>query len=110
LVRGFGSSVEVLLDGIAGEVERSGDGTDALAVDQVSATNLADGFHAKHPGRPPPKDGSGHTRGGQTWTLITPETWSLLHAVLQSQVTERGYPVAEVASRLGVLPTACING
>jgi hypothetical protein len=48
LVRGFGSSVEVLLDGIAGEVERSGDGTDALAVDQVSATNLADGFHAKH--------------------------------------------------------------
>ncbi len=26
------------------------------------------------------------------------------------QVTDRGHPVAEVASRLGVTSTACING
>ncbi len=33
-----------------------------------------------------------HTRGGQNWTLITPETWSLLHAVLHLANLQQLYP------------------
>jgi len=48
LIGGRVFSGEVLLDGVAREIERTGDSTDALAPDQMSAADLAYGFHAKH--------------------------------------------------------------
>jgi hypothetical protein len=52
----------------------------------MSVANLADGFHAKHSRLASAQMAEvWHTRGGQNWTLITPETWSLLHAVLHSR-------------------------
>ena len=46
-----------------------------------------------------------HTRGGQNWTLITPETCSLLHAVLQSSAikpAEGNLLVAQINGEIDV--------
>lgn len=42
----FGLGVEVLLDGVAGEIQFAGDLADVLVLYQLAAPDLADGFHA----------------------------------------------------------------
>ena len=49
------------------------------------------------PDSPAKTPGGYTTQGGNFWTLITPEIWKVLHAVLQVRGAARLYPAASPA-------------
>ncbi len=90
LIGRVGLGAQVLLDRITREIQRTGDGTDALPAHEMSTANLADGFHAKHSRMTSAKTAEcGTTGGGQIWTLFLPDFCSVLHAVLQTITVRR---------------------
>jgi hypothetical protein len=64
----------------ASEMKVVGDLANALAFDEMTPTNLADGFHVNHSRLLRPKPEGLTHRGGPFWTLFSPKTWILLHA------------------------------
>lgn len=83
LIDGFIGSIDVFFNGISGKIERAGNSANAFTADEMATAYLGDSFHNEHSRLLPQKRRSvTYTRGGQIWTLITPETCSLLHAVL----------------------------
>lgn len=77
--------VEVFLDGVARQIQVTGNSTDALTLNQPQSADLGDGFHAKHSRWPPEKGAVWHTRGWSKLDAVSPGTWSLLHADLHTK-------------------------